>query len=261
MLVSQSASPADRVLPAAKPLVLTSNRPKIGVNQITTYHWNVAEELRAYQQTGFESIGLWRAKLAEFGEAATIGLLAESDLTVSSLSWAGGFTGYNGHALSEAMFDVEEAIALAAEMNAGCVVVATGPRAGHTRNHARRLVIDALVALSDDAGERGVRLALQPMHRCFANEWTFLNTIDQTMSLISDCDHSHLGLAFDVYHLWQEVNLFDKIQEVAQQTWLVQLSDAPQNRCGELDRCSLGTGEVPLPEIMAAFQKAGFDGA
>ena len=44
-----------------------------------------------------------------------------------------------------------EAVRLAAEMKAGCLVVYSGGRAGHTHNHARRLVKEALKELEDSS--------------------------------------------------------------------------------------------------------------
>jgi len=67
---------------------------------------------------GIPAIGVWRQKLADFGEEKGIELLADSGLSVSNLLWAGGFTGSDGHTYRESLNDAAEAIRLAAALNA-----------------------------------------------------------------------------------------------------------------------------------------------
>ena len=71
---------------------------RLSVNQVTTIRWNLEQIVVACQETGINSIGVWRRKLEEFGEERGIDFLLESELHVSSLSWAGGFTGSHGWA-------------------------------------------------------------------------------------------------------------------------------------------------------------------
>ena len=93
-----------------------------------------------------------------------IELLKDSGLAVSNLLWAGGFTGSEGHTYRESLDDTADAIRLAAQLGAQCLVVYSGARAGHTHNHARRLLTDALSKLAPLAAEHKVTLALEPMH-------------------------------------------------------------------------------------------------
>ena len=79
---------------------------------------------------GIRGIGVWRQKLADYGEEKGVELLAESGLEVSNLLWAGGFTGSDGRTLRESVNDALEAIRLAADLRAGCLVVYSGGRAG-----------------------------------------------------------------------------------------------------------------------------------
>ena len=69
-------------------------------------------------------------------------------MPVSNLLWAGGFTGSDGHSFRESISEAADGIRLAAALKAGCLVVYSGGRAGHTHNHARRLLVDALRELA-----------------------------------------------------------------------------------------------------------------
>ncbi|HTQ40092.1 MAG TPA: TIM barrel protein, partial [Pirellulales bacterium] len=136
--------------------------PRLSINEMTTYRWSFEEDVRHYCAAGIPAIGVWRRKLSDFGEQRGIELLNQSGLAVSNVLWAGGFTGSEGHTYRESVDDAVEAINLAAAMHANCLVIYSGARAGHTHNHARRLVTAALKELVPVAEEFGVVLALEP---------------------------------------------------------------------------------------------------
>ena len=69
----------------------------LSISELTTYRWSFEEDVRNYSAAGFRAIGVWRQKLSDFGEERGLALLHDSGLEVSSLLWAGGFTGSDGH--------------------------------------------------------------------------------------------------------------------------------------------------------------------
>ena len=234
--------------------------PKLSVNQMTTYRWSLADDVHGCREAGFDGIGICRSKLVEFGEERGIDLVRESGLAVSTLSWAGGFTGSNGQTFTEAIDDALEAIRLAGELRAESVVVVSGSRAGHTVNHARRLLRDALRRLGDAAAERGLTLGLLPMHASLFAECTFLHSTEQTLEAIETCEHPAVRMTFDVYHLWQEPRLSESIADIAPHVATVKLSDWREPPRSENDRCLPGDGQIPLQKILGQFIGAGFDG-
>ena len=183
----------------------------LSINEMTTFRWSFEEDVRRYQAAGIEAIGVWRQKLADFGEEKGVALLAASGLRVSNLLWAGGFTGSDGHSYGESLADAAEAMHLAAALKTGCLVVYSGARNGHTQNHARRLFASALVELLPLAEELQIELAIEPMHAGCAEEWTFLTTLDEAMSLIEDLKSPYLKLAFDTYHLGHDPRVIGQI--------------------------------------------------
>jgi sugar phosphate isomerase/epimerase len=145
-------------------------------------------------------------------------------------------------------------------IGAQSLIVVTGSLAGHIRSHARRLLIEGLVEVLDQAAEAGVRLALQPMHPLFENEWTFLTSLDDALDIVQRMNHPQLGLAFGTYHLWQEDRLLEKIPEFARHVAVVQLSDwRDPPRCDN-DRLLPGDGSIPLRDIIGACESSGYTG-
>lgn len=233
---------------------------ELSISELTTYRWSFEEDVAHLCEAGYRAIGVWRQKLAEFGEAKGIELLRKSGLTVSNLQWCGGFTGSDGRSHRDGLEDARDAIELAGAMKAGALIVYTGSRGGHTHNHAKRLLRDALKELLPHARKHDVRLALEPMHPEASAECTFLNDTADALALIEEFRDPHLKLAFDTYHMGLLPDWQAKLKLAAEHIAVVHLGDgtAPVER--EQVRTRLGEGIVPLQEILATLQSVGYDG-
>ena len=233
---------------------------RLSMNEMTTYRWSFEEDVMNYRAAGVGAIGVWRQKLADFGEEKGIELLAENDLAVSNLLWAGGFTGSDGHSYRESIKDAIDAIRLAAALKAGCLVIYSGGRNGHTQNHARRLFVTALRELLPLAGELDITLAIEPMHAGCAGEWTFLTNLDETLALLITIDSPKLKIAFDTYHLGHDPTIVEQIARLRDRVAIVHLGDSRSAPAEEQDRHRLGHGTLPLRSIVAALREIGYDG-
>lgn len=233
---------------------------RISMNELTTYRWTFEEDVQRYAEAGMDAIGVWRQKLSDYGDEKGIELISEYGLNVSSLLWAGGFTGSDGRSYQESVDDAHEAIRLAAQLKSQCLVVYSGPRALHTRSHARRLLCNALKELLPHAAEAGIRLALEPIHAQCAAQWTFLTDLGETVSLLEQFDHPQLKFAFDTYHFGADDAVMKRLTQWVPYLGLVHLGDARRLPDGDQNRCPLGAGIIPLPQIVARLDAAGYDG-
>lgn len=233
---------------------------RLSMNEVTTYRWSFEEDVSNYLAAGITAIGVWRQKLSDFGEERGVELLAESGLAVSNLQWAGGFTGSDGRTLRESVDDAHEAMRLAAALHAGCLVIYSGSRAGHTHNHARRLLQEALRELLPLAEDLDVTLAIEPMHAECAGEWTFLTSLADTLAFLDRVGNSRLKLTFDTYHLGYDERVLDLLAEAAPRVAVVHLGDGREPPQREQSRCAVGHGALPLKEMVQALSSAGYDG-
>ena len=233
---------------------------RLSINELTTFRWTFEEDVHNYKAAGIDGIGVWRQKLSDYGEEKGIELLLESGLRVSSLLWAGGFTGSEGRSHKESVEDGKEAVRLASAMDADCLIVYSGPRAGHTHNHARRLLRSALDQLLPLANDVDLDLAVEPMHPGCAADWTFLTELEEAIDLLGAYDTEHLKLAFDTYHLCQNGSVASMLGEIVPRIAIVQLGDAKEPPQGEPNRSPLGEGVLPLAEVVSTLQAAGYQG-
>lgn len=232
----------------------------LSINEVTTYRWSFEQDVAGYRACGIEAIGVWRQKLADFGEAKGVDLLADAGLSVSNLLWAGGFTGSDGRSYQESLADAREALQLAAALGTRHLIVYSGARNGHTQNHARRLFTCALQELLPQAAELDVTLTIEPMHAGCADDWTFLTDLDQALALVGDIDNPYLKLVFDTYHWGHEPGIVERIGANVGHIGIVHLGDASGTPDHEQNRQRLGDGTVPLAGIIKALRQGGYDG-
>lgn len=240
---------------------------RLSMNELTTMRWSLEEDVEEFAQAGFDGIGIWRQKLTDIGEDVAIELMRRKGLVCSNLLWAGGFTGSDGCSFRDSLVDAVEAIKTAANLKAECLVIYSGAWGGHTRSHAWRLVQNALKEILPFAEEFGVPLAVEPMHPGCGGDWTFLESLEETLELIDPLENPYLRLALDTYHVGFTDSpsrlpsaLLDLIASIAHRIAIVHLGDGITTPDGEQNRCPLGEGCIPNREIIGTLVDAGYDG-
>lgn len=233
---------------------------ELSMNEVTTIRWSFEEDIENYRQAGYRSIGLWRQKLSDTHEELAVDRLAESGLRVSSLACAGGFTGLGGATFREGIDDAQSALRLAAQVQAGCLVIHPGGRNNHTWRHALRLLQTALDELLPMAEFYEVPLVLEPMHVACAASWTFLTDFEHVSNLVWEYNTPYLKLALDTYHYpWNEAER-NLLPQLAPLLGIVHMADRREPPSIDHERCPLGRGELPLVEILATLIESGYSG-
>jgi sugar phosphate isomerase/epimerase len=233
---------------------------QLSMNQMTTYRWSLAQDVENYQDAGYSAIGVWRNKFIDENEDQAINLVTRSGLSVTNVSWAGGFTGSDGRPLAESVEDAADAIRFAASMMAGCLVIYSGGRNNHIYSHAGRLLRSALDELLPMAEMWEVPLAIEPMHPACATDWTFLTSLESVIELVEQYDSPFLKVAYDTYHFPLGSRRRNVLSRLAPYLGVVFLGDRLQPPSVDQERCPLGHGRLPLIEITATLQDAGYTG-
>lgn len=228
----------------------------LSVCQTATYRWSLTEDLAQYAEMGIGSIGLYRPKVEEFEEELAVDLIRSAGLNVSSLSWVGGFTGSDGSTLEEAVFDAVEALRFAAAVKAGTTLVVSGGSGRHISKHARRLLMDGLRRLCDEAEVLEQRLALHPFASGNSRQRSILATLEETVDALVEVDRKNLGLVFDVHELRGELGLLPLVPQVIPYVHCVRISERScrSDRGARHRDCSIG-------ELMSAFIANGYTGS
>lgn len=237
-----------------------SQTMEVAFNQVTTLSWSFQQDVGQVRSLGFDSIGLYRRKLGDVGVDVAAAVLDDGDMTVSSIGWAGGFTGSDGWTYDDAIADAAEAIDEAVSVGAATLTIISGGLNNHIRKHAMRMLCTAMGVLSKIASQSGVQLALEPIHPGCGDAWSFVHDLELAMDIVARVDHASFGLVCDLYHLGLQDPSMDLLREAAAMTRLVQVGDGRTSPCGEMNRCPLGRGSVPIRDMVDALRDGGYDG-
>lgn len=233
---------------------------RMSMNELSTLSWTFEDDVLQYSDAGFDGIGVWRPKLTDFGEERGLELLREQRLHVSNLLWAGGFTGSEGFSYKDCVTDAVDALQLASLLGADSLVIYTGSRSGHTRNHARRLCRSAINELHPLAAELGVVLAIEPVHEACTGEWSIIHTLQQALEFVDYFDSPYVKFVFDTYQLSQTQFDLKDIAMIADRVALIRIADSQHPLRGEINCCLPGQGNIPIGDIVSALSEGGFSG-
>jgi len=84
--------------------------------------------------------------------------------------------------------------------------------------------------------------------------------LESTITLVDSFHTEHLKIVFDAYHFGHDRSVLANLKEIVPYTALVQLGDRLTAHNIDHDRCQLGRGIVPLPEVICSLMEAGYTG-
>jgi len=245
---------------SAIPLTDTS---KLCVHTITTKPWSVEEAIDKYAEAGVGGITVWRQwlegrKISEVGDQ-----LRACDLEIVSLCRGGFFPSATSQGLEDAIEDNRLAIREAAELGAPMIVLVCGAVPGQALDESRKQIADGIAAALPLAEDYNIRLAIEPLHPMYADDRSAINTMASANEVCDRLDHPLVGIAADVYHIWWDPDLAEQIRITGEKNrlfayhvcdWMTPTTDLLN------DRGLMGEGCIPLEEIRAMVEKAGFTG-
>jgi D-psicose/D-tagatose/L-ribulose 3-epimerase len=114
-----------------------------------------------------------------------------------------------------------------------------------------RWAVEGLQRLGAYAGERGVRIALEPITRF---ETYFLNRCEQALRLADDVGLPNVGICLDTYHMnMEEPDLLEAVRFAGDRLFDFHVADS--------DRMPAGMGSLDWREILATLDEVGYEGS
>lgn len=235
--------------------------------------WPLLQILEACAARGIRAVSPWRDQVGQAGLAATCRAVKAHGLELSGYCRGGMFT-YADCAQHEAVRDDNRrALDEACELGAACLVLVVGGLPGALAGHAlhkdldsaRQQVAEGVQLLLDDARERGMPLAIEPLHPMYAADRACINTLEQALDLCDLLDPQRsgaLGVAVDVYHVWWDPKLAAQIERAGASRllalhvcdWLTPTTDLLN------DRGMMGDGVIDVPRIRGWMEAQGYAG-
>ncbi|MFD8823695.1 sugar phosphate isomerase/epimerase family protein [Streptomyces sp. NPDC059605] len=239
---------------------------RLSINQETIKQWSLPELAEGCAEAGIDKVGLWRGPVQEYGVERTAALLADHGLAVTSLCRGGFFTALDPAERARALDDNRAAIDEAAALSTDTLVLVSGglPAGSKDLNGARERVADALGELAPYAAERGVRLAIEPLHPMFASDRCVVSTLSQALDIAERFPAEQVGVVVDTYHIWWDDQAPAQIARAGAggRIHSFQLADwiTPLPAGVLLGRGQLGDGAVDFRSFRSLVGATGFDG-
>lgn len=239
---------------------------RLSLNQETIKQWSLPELAEGCVKAGIGQVGLWRAPVQEYGVEATARLLSDSGLSVSSLCRGGFLTALDPAGRARALDDNRAALDEAAGLSTDTLVLVSGglPAGSKDLYGARERIADALGELAPYAAERGVRLAIEPLHPMFASDRCVVSTLSQALDIAERFPADQVGVVVDTYHLWWDDRTPAQIARAGAggRIHSFQLADwiTPLPAGVLVGRGRLGDGCVDFRAFRTAVEATGFDG-
>jgi sugar phosphate isomerase/epimerase len=219
-------------------------RPSI--SQITTVGQSFADDLDAYRAAGAAAIGIWEMKLGDDSLERFRASGLESAAAVPAVPSILPLP------LLEGPDDPDErvqglcaGIRRLAPFEPLCVLFLTGPG-------DRDRALDGIRALSDEAERAGVRVALEPIQREFADFWTIPTSLAEAAALLDDAGRPNVGLVYDVWHLWNRP--LEEIERYRERITAVHIADWRDPTRNTNDRVLPGDGVIEFGPIFDALR-------
>ncbi|MET8767018.1 sugar phosphate isomerase/epimerase family protein [Streptomyces sp. NPDC004658] len=244
----------------------TAELARFSVNQMTVRQLSLPELVDACVALGIPGVGLWREPVRRYGVEAAAKLVEDAGLTVTTLCRGGFLTATDPVERAEALGDNHAAIDEAAALGTDTLVLVSGglPAGSKDLRGARERIADALAVLAPYAAERGVRLAIEPLHPMYASDRCVVSTLTQALDLAERFPAHQVGVAVDTYHVWWDdqapaqiarAGAAGRIHTFQVADWTTPLPEGVLNGRGQI-----GDGAVDLREWRSRVEAAGYTG-
>jgi sugar phosphate isomerase/epimerase len=236
--------------------------PKFSVSEVTTFHQTYEQDLATYREAGADGVGVWEFKLPEGDDAETVAKLRDSGLKATTcipgtLSiYPVPFPGPTEP--KERTEGLCDAVRRFAPFEPEVILCLTGHPGDTDPGEARKVVAGGLRQAAKVAGEYGLTLGLEPLHRKVYGTWSMIGDIPGTIDLMDEIDEPNVKLLYDVYHLWDTDNVLEEtVRHGSRIVPSVHVCDWRAETRNDFDRVLPGDGIIDLPAILGALEAGG----
>jgi sugar phosphate isomerase/epimerase len=225
--------------------------PRFSISQITTVGQSFADDLDAYRAAGADGIGIWEMKLGDDSldrfRASGLDAAAAAVPEVPSIL---SLPLMEGPAeVDERVEAIRAGIRRLAPFGPSCVLFLTGPGSD------RAAVVEGIRAIADEGAAAGVRIALEPIQREYAEFWSFVSSLDEAAELLEEAGRPDVGLIYDVWHLWNQP--LEQVERHRDRIAAFHVSDWREPTRNTNDRVLPGDGIVQYEPIVEALRWEG----
>src|SRR5262245_60604158 len=238
---------------------------KLSLNGATTMKADLATDIRAAAEAGFDYVEIWAAKLRRFLQEHSAtdlkNLFDESGVRPLSINSIEHITFRDADAYAQIKTECEQLSAIAEVIGCPYVVVVPGklPDPEASFDEIIDESVKVLGELAEIAAGHNVALAFELMGQADCS----VQTLDLADEIVRRVDREDVGLVIDSFHFYAGGSTFDMIEALdPSRLFIFHINDAenlPREQLTDAHRLLPGLGILPLMEIIESFQRIGYD--
>jgi len=238
---------------------------RVSICEFTTYHASLEEDLEAYAAAGAAGIGVCEAKLLDHGMSSVVDRVLASGLAVTHCipnvpSILPGRLLAGPRDPSERVTALCHSIERLAALGPVACLCLTGPQGDLHPREAHQYVVEGLRRAARVAEACGVMLGLEPCNREYAREWSLVDSIEATISLLDAVESESIGLFVDLWHVWDSTTFEVDARRYSNRVIGVHVGDRRAPTRALWDRVMPGDGVADLGAMIRALEAGGYAG-
>ncbi|WP_437886801.1 sugar phosphate isomerase/epimerase family protein [Phytobacter sp. V91] len=242
---------------------------KLGINEATCMkNSSLKQDIALAERWGYDFIELrldmLKVWLQEYSLEQLAGFFAASHLKPWGYNSIEDITFCDSECWQEKRALLNFACDAATVVGGDCVVVVPTIKAGQHWKRAATVKdsVNRLREMAEVAGERGMRLAFEPI----GSQSCCVRSLEMAMEIVDSVGLENVGLALDAFNIylndrWQDLALLRQIP--VEKIFVYHIDDADNLPLSALDHCHRvfpGNGVIPLHDITRELVAMGYDG-
>jgi sugar phosphate isomerase/epimerase len=217
---------------------------------------DLVADVRAAALAGVDGMSVEWSEVRRISVPEARRVLTDAGLAVSSVMSIGPAVRPGGTGPIDAELETLDA---AAELGAPGVLASTGPRGDYSSRDADARCRAWLERLAPRAVDLDLVLMLEPMFPMMRAH-TYVHTLSHALEIVAGLDGA--TVVVDTGHLWWDPRLIEQFQAHVDDIGTVQLTNISSVALDRLrySRAPFPDGEIPLRELVEAFDAAGYRG-
>jgi 2-keto-myo-inositol isomerase len=238
---------------------------KLALNGATTMKADLATDVRAASEAGFDYVEIWAAKLREFLKTHSVAdlktLFKEGNVEPLSINSIEYVTFRDAAEYVQIRTECEELCSIAGAIGCPYVVIVPGkfPPGGRSSYEVIEESVRVLRELASIAERHGVSLAFEFLGQKDCS----VQTLELADEIVVKVNRRNIGLVIDSFHFYvggSTLRMIDALDP--KRLFIFHINDAenrPPDQLTDAHRLLPGLGILPLKEIIAAFKRIGYD--
>ncbi len=238
---------------------------KIGFNGASTMKTDLAGDIQAASQFGYDFVEIWAKKMEAYLSDHSLedlkGLFKKGKLKPLAINSVEFITFNSSWEKTNTMNMIKKYAGVADKIDCPYIVLVPSPRPqGVSDKEVYKESVSVLQEISDKFKNYKVRFAFEFL----GFSWCSVSTLEQDFKIVKGVGKNNIGLVLDTFHFYAGGSAIQSIKNVdKKKIFILHINDAenlPKEKLQDGHRLFPGEGIIPLKEIISKLEEIHYDG-